>query len=49
MNKKFKKVVATGLAASPGAACGKIYFNAKDVEEASKNGEKTILVRKIMN
>ena len=37
--------VATGLAASPGAACGHIYFNAKDVEFAAKNGEKTILVR----
>ena len=29
--------VAQGLAASPGAACGKIYFNAKDIELASKN------------
>ena len=37
--------VAQGLAASPGAACGRIYFNAKDVEEATKNKEKTILVR----
>ena len=37
--------VATGLAASPGAASGKIYFNAKDIEIASQNNEKTILVR----
>ena len=42
---KTSTPVATGLAASPGAACGRIYFNAKDVEEASNNGEKTILVR----
>ena len=38
-------VIATGLAASPGAATGKIYFNAEDVSEATKNGEDTILVR----
>ena len=42
---KKSQPVTTGLAASPGAASGKIYFNAKDVEVASKNGEKTILVR----
>ena len=37
--------IATGLAASPGAACGKIYFSAEEVIEAAKNGEDTILVR----
>ncbi len=42
---KNGEVIATGLAASPGAGAGKIYFNAKDVIEASKNGENTILVR----
>lgn len=42
---KNAKVIATGLAASPGAATGKIYFNAEDVSEAKKNGEKCILVR----
>ncbi len=41
------KVIAHGLAASPGAATGKIYFSAKEVELAHKNGEeKLILVRK---
>ena len=37
--------VAKGLAASPGAGTGKIYFNAKDVIKASENKEETILVR----
>ena len=35
---KAAKVVAKGLAASPGAGCGKIYFTAEDVMEAAKNG-----------
>ncbi len=34
-----------GLPASPGAAAGKIYFNASDAETAAANGEKVILVR----
>ena len=34
-----------GLPASPGAATGKIYFNASDAEAAVANGEKAILVR----
>ena len=37
-------VVAKGLAASPGAATGKIYFTAEDVMEAHKAGEKDILL-----
>ena len=41
---KAAKVVARGLAASPGAATGKIYFTAEDVMNASKNGEKDILL-----
>ena len=41
---KAAKVVAKGLAASPGAATGKIYFTAEDVMEAAKNGEKDILL-----
>ena len=41
---KEAKVVAKGLAASPGAATGKIYFTAEDVMQASKNGEKDILL-----
>ena len=34
-----------GLPASPGAACGKIYFSAADAEAAVANGDKVILVR----
>ena len=41
---KAAKVVAKGLAASPGAATGKIYFTAEDVMNASKNGETDILL-----
>ena len=37
--------VAKGLAASPGAGTGKIYFNAKDVTSARERKEETILVR----
>lgn len=37
--------VAKGLPASPGAACGKVYFTAEDAKEAHTNGEKVILVR----
>ena len=42
---KEAKVIATGLAASPGAGCGKIYFTAEEVTEAANRGEDTILVR----
>ena len=42
---KKAESIATGLAASPGAATGKIYFTAEEVIEASNNGEETILVR----
>jgi len=38
-------VMATGLAASPGAAYGKAVFDADTAEEWAKNGEKVILVR----
>ncbi len=38
-------VVARGLPASPGAACGKIVFNADDAEKASNDGERVILTR----
>lgn len=44
--KKNATVLAKGLAASPGAACGKVYFHAKDVVEAKKRGEDCLLVRK---
>ena len=42
---KAAKAVATGLAASPGAACGRVYFTAEDAVAASERGEKTVLVR----
>ena len=43
---KAAKAVATGLAASPGAATGHIYFTAEDVQEAHANGvQDMILVR----
>lgn len=43
---KNSKVIAKGLAASPGAATGRIYFTAKDVVNAKENGVKdTLLVR----
>ena len=42
---KNAKPITTGLAASPGAANGKIYFTAEDVVEANKRGEKVLLVR----
>ncbi|MGA2869129.1 MAG: pyruvate, phosphate dikinase, partial [Verrucomicrobiota bacterium] len=42
---KKAKVIATGLPAGPGAATGKIYFNADRAVEAEKKGEKVLLVR----
>ena len=38
-------VVATGLAASPGAAVGRVFFTADDAAAAADRGEKVILVR----
>jgi pyruvate,orthophosphate dikinase len=37
--------VAKALAASPGAACGKIVFTAEDAKEWNEKGEKVVLVR----
>jgi pyruvate,orthophosphate dikinase len=37
--------VATGLPAGPGAASGKIYFNAERAVEAAAKGDKVLLVR----
>jgi len=39
-------LLAKGLAASPGAATGKVYFNSEDAVEAAGDGEDVILVRK---
>ena len=41
---KSREAVAHGLAASPGAAVGKIYFSADDVLKAFKNGEKDLIL-----
>ena len=38
-------VIAKGLAASPGAAVGKVYFTADDAVDADDRGEAVILVR----
>jgi pyruvate,orthophosphate dikinase len=42
---KNAKIIAKGLAASPGAASGKIVFNADDAAEWAARGEKVIMVR----
>ena len=42
---KTAKPVATALAASPGAACGRIVFSAEDAKEWAARGEKVVLVR----
>ncbi len=42
---KNAKPIASGLPASPGAACGRVYFTAEDAMNAHKAGEKVILAR----
>jgi len=42
---KKTKPIANALAASPGAACGRIVFTAKDAKEWADRGEKVVLVR----
>ncbi len=42
---KEAAVIGTGLAASPGAACGRVVFTAEDAKEWAEKGEKVILVR----
>lgn len=42
---KTAEAVATGLAASPGAATGRIVFTADEATKAKENGETVILVR----
>lgn len=39
------KIIAKGLAASPGAASGRVVFNADDAAEWAASGEKVIMVR----
>jgi pyruvate,orthophosphate dikinase len=40
-----RKIVATGLPASPGAAVGEIVFNSDEAEALKANGRRVILVR----
>jgi pyruvate,orthophosphate dikinase len=42
---KAAKCIARGLPAGPGAATGRIYFNADRAVEAERRGEKVLLVR----
>src|SRR5436190_3149461 len=42
---KSAKCIAKGLPAGPGAASGKMYFNAERAVEAAHKGEKVLLVR----
>ena len=42
---KAAEVVGKGLAASPGAACGKVVFSAEDAKAWAERGEKVVLVR----
>ncbi len=37
--------IGAGLAASPGAACGRVVFTAEDAKEWAERGEKVVLVR----
>ncbi|MCI6553797.1 MAG: pyruvate, phosphate dikinase [Lachnospiraceae bacterium] len=42
---KKGEVIGQGLPASPGAAAGRVYFNAEDAVRAHEKGERVILVR----
>ncbi len=42
---KEAKLIAKGLAASPGAASGRVVFNADDAADWAEHGEKVIMVR----
>jgi pyruvate,orthophosphate dikinase len=43
--KAARKVIAKGLDASPGAACGRVAFHSEEAQEAAERGEDVILVR----
>ncbi len=42
---KAANVIGKGLAASPGAACGRVVFSAEDAKAWAEKGEKVVLVR----
>jgi pyruvate,orthophosphate dikinase len=43
--KASRDIVASGLPASPGAACGEVVFDSDEAEEAKAQGRRVILVR----
>ena len=45
MKKAEKKIIASGLPASPGAASGKVAFSADEAERLKEQQQNTILVR----
>ena len=42
---KKGEIIGKGLAASPGAACGRVVFTAEDAKAWAQRGEKVVLVR----
>ncbi len=42
---KDTQIIGKGLPASPGAACGKVYFTAEDAKRHHEEGEKVVLLR----
>jgi pyruvate, orthophosphate dikinase len=44
-SKAERKIIATGLPASPGAACGEVVFSPDEAEQLKAHGRKVILVR----
>ena len=40
-------IITKGLPASPGCACGKVYFSTKKLQEAKENGEKELILVRI--
>ena len=40
-----RKIIARGLDASPGAACGRVVFHSEEAQEFSERGEPVVLVR----
>ncbi len=43
--KAEREIIATGLPASPGAACGEVVFNSDEAEQLKATGHEVILVR----
>ncbi len=41
-----RDVMASGIAASPGAACGQLVFSASEAQAAAARGEQSVLVRR---